>query len=258
MADMRALVVGNWKMELSHKSSIEVCSAMKKMLSGKELAVQLVVCPSFPSLSVISELAEGTPLEVGAQNVHQEERGAYTGNVSVSQLRDFVSWCIVGHSEVRRSQGDSDLLVAQKANLLLTHGIYPIICIGESEEDHTMGRAIEVLSLELDVLLSSLDRVALLKAVIAYEPMWAIGTGVLPDPNEVYEVMLLIRKKIAERFDADLAERVRILYGGSVQADTVARYISGPGADGVLVGGASIHPRDFLGIADNVAAAYAR
>lgn len=256
--DKTPLVVGNWKMELSHKSAVEVFSSMKKMMRGKEYGIEIVVCPSYPSLAAIAAEASGSGISVGAQNIYHEERGAYTGKVSVVQIREFVSWCIVGHSEVRQHEGDSDLLVVQKAKILLQHGIIPIVCIGESQEDHSTANTITTISSQIDILLSALDRVSLLKTAIAYEPMWAIGTGVLPDPNEVCEVVLLIRKKIAEKFDIELADRVRILYGGSVTADTVQHYISGPGADGVLVGGSSIHPRDFLAIADTVDVAYAR
>ncbi len=256
--DKIPLVVGNWKMELSHKSAVEVFSAMEKMMRGKEYGVEIVVCPSYPSLSAIAAQSKGENIAIGAQNIYHEERGAHTGKVSVVQIRGFVSWCIIGHSEVRAHEGDSDLLITQKANMLLQHGIIPIICIGESEADHAAGNTITTISAQIDVLLSALDRVSLLKTAIAYEPIWAIGTGVLPDPNDVCEVVLLIRKKIAEKFDTELAERVRILYGGSVTADTVQQYISGPGADGVLVGGSSIHPRDFLAIVDTVDAVYAR
>ncbi len=255
--DKVPLVVGNWKMELSHKSAVEVFSAMKKMMTLKEYPVEMVVCPSYPSLAAIASESKASGIAVGAQNMYHEERGAYTGKVSVVQIREFVSWCIIGHSEVRAAEGDSDLLITQKAKLLLQHGITPIICIGESEADHSAAHTITIISLQIDVLLSSLDRVSLLKTPIAYEPIWAIGTGVLPDPNEVCEVVLLIRKKIAEKFDTELAERVRIIYGGSVTAENVQQYISGPGADGVLVGGASVHPRDFLAIAENVGNAYA-
>lgn len=251
------LVVGNWKMELSHKSAIEVHSALNKMMHETSYPVDVVICPSFPSLAAVSAGSKDTALQIGAQNVHHEEKGAYTGSVSVSSLREFITWCIVGHSEVRSSQGDSDELIASKAKLLLSHGIRPIVCIGETKEQHDAGETISVISDQLDVLLSSLDRVALLKTIIAYEPIWAIGTGMLPDPNEVYEALLLVRKRIVERFDIELADRVHLLYGGSVQADTVSSYIGGPGADGVLVGGASVHPRDFIDIISRVATKYA-
>lgn len=255
--DKLPLIVGNWKMELSHKSAVEVASTMKKMVQGTTVTSDVVICPSFPSIAAIAELLKGTALQVGAQNVHHEDKGPYTGSVSVSSLREFITWCIVGHSEVREAHGDNDLLVAHKANMLLSHGIRPIICIGETKSQHDSGETISVISSQIDVFLSTLDRVSLMKTAIAYEPIWAIGTGVLPNPDEVYEVLLLIRKRIAERFDIELADRVHLLYGGSVGADTIGPYIAGPGADGVLVGGASIHPRDFLDIVSRVASSYA-
>lgn len=254
--DKRALVVGNWKMELSHKSAVEVCSSIQKLAQDKQWNADVVVCPSYPSIATIATALKGSNIFVGAQNVHHEEKGAYTGGVSVSSLRDFVSWCIVGHSEVRQSQLDTDQLVAHKAKLLLTHGIRPVICIGETHQQHEEGQTITAISSQLDILLSSLDRVALMKSAIAYEPIWAIGSGDLPDPNEVYEVLLFIRKRIVEKFDMELAERVVLLYGGSVRADVVSSYVSGPGADGVLVGGASVHPRDFIDIVQKVSDTY--
>lgn len=251
------IVVGNWKMELSHKSAIEVVSAIKKMIQEKSYPVDIVVCPSFPSLEAVRAVVQGSSISVGAQNVHQDEKGAHTGSVSVASLRDFVTTCIVGHSEVRAAEGDTDAVVVQKAKLLLAHGIRPVVCIGETKQQHDAGETISVISTQMDALLSSLDRVSLLKTVIAYEPIWAIGTGVLPDPNEIFEVLLFIRKRIAAHFDIELADRIYLLYGGSVQASNVSAYIAGPGADGVLVGGASIHPRDFIDIISRVSSTYA-
>ena len=255
--DKTPLVIGNWKMELSHKSAIEVASAIKKIVQEKSYPADIVVCPSFPSIAAVYDSMQGTSIAVGAQNVHHEEKGAFTGSVSVASLRDFITWCILGHSEVRRSQLDTDALVAQKAKIVLSHGIRPIVCIGETQEQHDRDETISVISAQLDVLLGLLDRVSLLKTVIVYEPIWAIGTGKLPDPNEVFEVLLFIRKRIAGHFDIELADRVYLLYGGSVQANNVSSYIAGPGADGVLIGGASIHPRDFIDIVSRVSLAYA-
>lgn len=254
----RPLVVGNWKMELSHKGAIEVFGALQKLIADKTIGADMVVCPSYPALAPIAELSKETPVAIGAQNVHEEERGAYTGSVSVAQIRDFASWCIIGHSEVRVHEHDSDELIAQKAKLLLSHGITPIVCIGETKEQFDAGQTGAVIVSQIDSLLAVHDRVSLVKMVIAYEPIWAIGTGEMPDPNEVYEVMLMIRKRIAGAFDMELADRMRLLYGGSVKADTVTQYVSGSGADGVLVGGASVHPRDFFEITMNVATSYAR
>ncbi len=254
--DKTPLIVGNWKMELSHKASLEVFASLQKIMSESSHAADVVVCPSFPSLDAIARAAKETDIAVGAQNIHHEEKGAYTGSVSINQVREFISWCILGHSEARNAYGDSDVRIMQKAKMLLAHGIRPIVCIGETKDQYDSGETISVISAQLDVLLSMLDRVSLLRTVIAYEPVWAIGTGEMPDVNTVYEVLLLIRKRVAERFDVELADRMYLLYGGSVKPDTVAPYIAGPGADGVLVGGASTHPRDFAEIVSQVARAY--
>lgn len=256
--DKRPVVIGNWKMELSHKSALEVFSALEKMMKEKEFLVDVAVCPSFPALHAISELAKNTAITIGAQNIHEEDRGAYTGSVSVSQVKDFVSWCIVGHSEVRAREHDTNEQIAQKTIVLLKHGITPVVCVGESLEQHQSEETMQVLLEQIDSLISRLDRVSVLKTVIAYEPIWAIGSGEMPDSNSVYEVMLLIRKCISQQFDPELADRVRLLYGGSVKSDNVGQYVEGSGADGVLVGGASIHPRDFFAIISQVAAHYAR
>ncbi len=255
--DKIPLIVGNWKMELSHKASLEVFQSIQKIMDTSLQKAEVVICPSFPSLDAIHRLAKESNIAIGAQNIHHEEKGAFTGGVSINQVREFISWCILGHSEVRAMYGDSDVKIMQKTKILLSHGIRPIVCIGETKQQYDDGETITVISAQLDVLLSMLDRVSLMRTVIAYEPIWAIGSGQLPDVNNVYEVLLLIRKRVAERFDGELAERMCLLYGGSVKGDNVAPYISGPGADGVLVGGASIHPRDFTEIISHVAAAYA-
>lgn len=252
----RPLVVGNWKMELSYKSTVEVFSAFMKLVHGKEFIADIVVCPSFPSLSAIADLASGTSVTIGAQNVHEEEKGAYTGSVPVGQIREFASSCIVGHSEVRAREHDTNEMIVQKTQLLLTHGLTPIVCIGETQDQKQSDETLSVLLSQVDSLLMKLDRVSMLKTVIAYEPIWAIGTGELPDANSVYEIMLSIRKRITHAFDADLAGRVRLLYGGSVKGENVGQYVAGAGADGVLVGGASVHPRDFLEIITQVSAHY--
>jgi triosephosphate isomerase len=256
--DKRPVVIGNWKMELSHKGAVEVFSAFVKMMDTKEFPVDIAVCPSYPELPAISELAKDTAITIGAQNIHEEDKGAYTGSVSVSQIREFVSWCIVGHSEVRAREHDTNEQITQKTKLLLSHGITPVVCIGETQEQREQEQTMQVLFGQIDSLLENLDRVSLMKTVIAYEPIWAIGSGELPEPNSVYEVMLSIRKRISQKHDTELADRVRLLYGGSVNAGNVGQYVSEAGADGVLVGGASVHPRDFFAIVSNVAQQYAQ
>lgn len=250
------LIVGNWKMELSHKASLALAKSLKESLKGKIAKSEVVFCPSFPSLSAIADLLQGEKIELGAQNIDIEERGANTGQVSVLQISSFVSWCIVGHSETRAFSGESDSTVVQKANLLLRHGLKPIICIGESQQEKDDGDTVEKITHQIEVIIKDIPRVSLLKTVIAYEPIWAIGSGVTPEPDEVSEIVLLIRKILASRFDNQIAERVRILYGGSVKPENAGHYVGGPYADGALVGGASIHAGQFASIIKNIEAVY--
>ncbi|MEX1112095.1 MAG: triose-phosphate isomerase [Candidatus Andersenbacteria bacterium] len=246
------LVVGNWKMELSHKAATDILNSMKKMMNGSKFETQVVVCPSYPQLPQAAAILKASSLEVGAQNIHYEDRGAFTGQVSIAQIRDFITWSIVGHSEVRTYIGDDDEMVVHKAQMLFNNGITPIVCIGETAQERDAEQTVEKVTRQIQTLLASIPRTSFTKLVIAYEPIWAIGTGVTPEPIQVAEVLLLMRKLIAGRFDEAAANRVRILYGGSVTADNIGSYMAEPGVDGVLVGGASIHPRDFLSIIEAV------
>jgi triosephosphate isomerase len=259
MIQRRPLIVGNWKMELSHKAALEVAMSLQKLTRSRDIVCDVVVCPSFPSLSEVSSIfARSGRIAVGAQNIHWEEKGAWTGEVSVIQITGMASYCIVGHSERRELTGENDEEVIQKALLLMRHGLTPIICIGESLEEKKSGRAIEKITSQAEKLFSVLNRVALTKVVIAYEPIWAISshntTGREPDPRDVAEVALLLRKIATSYFDQEAADRLRILYGGRVRPDNTAAFMSEPGIDGVLVGGASLHPMQFVEIIEQVQA----
>lgn len=244
------LVVGNWKMELSHKAELEVARAVGSLM--KNVATDktaVVVCPSYVSLMAISELLKrSSKIEIGAQNVHWEEKGAWTGQVSVKQISSYIDWCIVGHSEQRALTGESDDVVQRKALLLIQYGVTPIVCIGENREEYDADKTVERITEQTRVVLNKATRTVLTKMVVAYEPIWAIGTGEMPDPDDVAGVVLLIRKTVAERFGNEAAQRLRILYGGSVKADNVEQYVNQPGIDGVLVGGASVQPMKFVQI----------
>lgn len=251
--DRKSVIAGNWKMEVSHKGAIELSRALNKLLEKEEGGPEVVVCPSFTSLPAVSEaFSKESGVNIGAQNVHWEERGAFTGEVSVSQLTPFASWCIVGHSERRALAYETEEQVVAKVMLLLKHGITPIVCIGESREEREADQTITKITTQMETLLSKITRVGLTKLVIAYEPIWAISannpTGEMPDPNDVAGIALLIRKLIATRFDQEAAQRVRVLYGGSVKPNTVEPFMQEPGIDGALVGGASVHPMDFVEI----------
>ncbi len=248
----RPVVIGNWKMELSYKGSIEAASAIKKLLTTESKDVDVVVCPSFPVIADIKNvLQQSEKVQVGAQHVHWEEKGAWTGQVSAVQLASLVQWCIVGHSEVRELTGQTDEHVQLAAQLLLKHGITPIICIGETLEERQADQTMTKITAQVHGIVSKATRLALTTMVIVYEPIWAIsaaGTGQTPAPEDVAGIIVLIRKLVAERFGNEGAQRLRILYGGSVNPANIQPIVSEPGVDGVLVGGASLHPMDFVEI----------
>jgi triosephosphate isomerase (TIM) len=246
------VVVGNWKMELSHKGELELARALKRLLRLGGAAIDIVVCPSHPSLSAVWEVfRKDESVSVGAQNIHWDERGPQTGMVSVLQIAPFARWCIIGHSEIRAITGEDDDAVQQEMSLLLRHGLVPIVCIGESWAERESDKTIERVTAQMKILLNKLTRTMLAKIVVTYEPIWAISTQGpqrLPDPADVAGTMLLLRKLAAERFGGAAAERLRILYGGSVSPDNAAAFAREPGVDGVLVGSASLHPRKFADI----------
>lgn len=251
------MVIANWKMELSNKASVEAAIAIKKLLKDTKVDVDIVLCPAYPALAdVQAVIAQSDKLQLGAQNVHWEEKGPYTGEVAVMQLLPFAQWCIVGHSEQRALTGESDEVVQQKTDLLLRHGITPIICIGETLEERQADQTVEKITRQMLVLLSKATRVALMKMVIAYEPIWAIGTAQTPEPDDVASNMLLMRKLASERFGNDVGQRLRLVYGGSVTPKTIGPIVAEPGIDGALVGGASLHPMDFVEIIKAVQAAH--
>lgn len=251
------LIVGNWKMELSYKGEIEMVRSLKSLLKSVPITSEIVIFPSYPSLPVLHEqLGASDKLQLGAQAIHWEEKGAFTGQVSITQITPWVKWVIVGHSEHRALLNLTDEAVVYQAQLVLKHGLTPIICIGETAEEREQDQIIARLTAQVASLLQKITRTSLPKVVIAYEPLWAIGTGSTPDPNDIAATMLLIRKLISERFDQNLSERIRLIYGGSVTPDNVGSFMGEPGINGVLVGGASVHPMHFVEIIKTVQEKY--
>jgi triosephosphate isomerase len=247
--ERKPLVAANWKMQLSHKGEIEAMKGLKKLLLNSSLNIDVVVCPSYPSLPALSTLvAKSGKIQLGAQNVHWQDKGAFTGEVSVNQIAPFVKWSIVGHSEQRALTGMTDEHVLQQAQILLSHSITPIACIGETAEERESNMTVSKVTTQARTIFQGLTLTSLSKLVIAYEPIWAVGTDVQPSSDEVSGIMLLIRKLAAEQFDNEAAERLRIIYGGSVDSHDVKSYMSEPGVDGVLVGGASVRPIEFFNI----------
>lgn len=255
--ERKSLVVGNWKMELSHKGELEVVKTLKKLCKGNSWSdIEVVICPSYPALGYVAdELGKEKKIEVGAQHVHWEESGAWTGSVSVSQIAPFVQWCIVGHSEQRKLTGMKEELVGKTVASLLANGIKPVVCIGETIEQKEADQTIEVVSRQMKELLRFVNRTMLPKLTVAYEPIWAISANnpnEPPDPTETAGIMLLLRKLASTEYGNEAAERMKVLYGGSVKPSNVEKYVVEPGVDGVLVGSASLHPRDFIEIVNKV------
>jgi triosephosphate isomerase len=243
------LVIGNWKMELSYKGEIELARSLMSSLREMSEQIDIVVCPSYPSLESISELLRGARVGIGAQHIHWEEKGAWTGAVSVLHVAELVSWALVGHSEQRQLTGETETEIQKQIELCLKHGLMPVVCIGETAEERQQDQTVAKLSAQVESVMQQISRTSLSRLVIAYEPIWAIGTGVTPDAVDVAGAMLLIRKLVAERFDQEAAQRLRVIYGGSVTERNCVSLLTEPGVDGVLVGGASVRPIEFVAIA---------
>ena len=248
------LVVGNWKMNGDRVRN----QALLDDVAGRSPArVECAVCVPFPYLAQAQEALAGSPVALGAQDVSEFTEGAYTGEVSAGMLRDFAChYAIVGHSERRTLFGEDDATVARKAAAALRAGLVPIVCVGESLEEREAGRAEAVLQRQLDALAPHLASDMLGRLVLAYEPVWAIGTGRAASPEQVQAVLGFIRQWLRER--ADDADEVRILYGGSVKPDTALELFALPDSDGGLIGGASLVADQFIEICEAAAIASQR
>lgn len=241
------IVAANWKM---HKTISEARSYLERLvgLVGSDPRVELVVLPPFTALSEAARIVAGTPVGLGAQNAHPEPAGAYTGEVSVAQVADLgARYVLCGHSERRRLFGEGDAAVAAKVRAAMDHGVTPILCVGETWDERRAGRAWAVVERQLWEALGGLEGDPG-RVVIAYEPVWAIGTGVAAQPADAQEMAARIRDWLRAHF-GPRAEEIRIQYGGSVKPDNAREFLSLPDVDGALVGGASLDPDAFWAIA---------
>ncbi len=249
MSQRTPLMVGNWKMHRDHLESIQLLQRLAYHLTEEDTEGQeVVVCPPFTALRSLQTLIQSDRMAVrlGAQDCHPEAEGAYTGDVSVAMLaRLDVAYVVVGHSERRLHHGEDDVLVARKASAALAGGLRPIICVGEGEAAREGGQAEEVV---LGQLRGSLDGIAPETdedIVVAYEPVWAIGTGRTATPGDAQDMASAIRLALAERFGGERASGIRVLYGGSVKPANIRSLMQLEDVDGVLVGGASLSAEDF-------------
>jgi triosephosphate isomerase len=241
------ILAANWKMHKDVPESVAFAEAFLPLVADAE-GVEIVLAPPFTALASLGQAIRGSAVKLAAQNVHPEPKGAFTGEVSASMLVDLgCAYAIVGHSERRALFAESDEFVARKAAALLAHGVRPIVCVGETLEQREAGRTFDVIETQLEGSLALVPHARAEEIVIAYEPVWAIGTGRTATPELAQEVHAFIRERLAKRF-GDAAARVRIQYGGSVKPDNVYALMAQPDIDGALVGGASLEPDSFARI----------
>jgi triosephosphate isomerase len=245
----KKIVAANWKMNMTQAES---AAFVKSVLLdvGEITDVEVVIIPPFTAIAKVMEaLGSSQNIKVGAQNMHWEPNGAFTGEISAALLRDlFVRYVVVGHSERRRLFGETDEIVNQKARAAHEATLRPIVCIGETLEQRDKGNVDKILSIQLRGSLGGLDEKELQETVIAYEPVWAIGTGRNATPEQAQEAHAFIRHTLRQMSDETTAERIRIQYGGSVKPENARALMSQPDIDGALVGGASLEPRSFAQI----------
>ena len=213
--------------------------------------VEVVLCPPSISLTEVAGVVKATNIKVGAQNMHHEDEGAFTGEISPLMIQGLCSYVILGHSERRRDFGETDDLVSRKANKALSYKLRPIICVGEGLEERKEGRAEEVVSRSLAGSLAGIKSPN--RIVVAYEPIWAIGAGEAATGEQAQEMCQLVRRQLADLFGEGAAERVSVLYGGSVSPDNIEKFVSQPDIDGALVGGASLSSDQFVEIVRSTA-----
>jgi triosephosphate isomerase len=246
------IVAGNWKMNTSAQTARELAEAIRGGGLDAITGVEKVLCPPFVYLPLVAEIAARSSLRVGAQDLHWEEKGAFTGEVSASMLRDFASHVIIGHSERRAYFGETDETVNRKLRAALYQGLVPIVCVGETGAEREAGQTLDVLRRQVRGALEGVDLAG--TAVIAYEPVWAIGTGVAATAGDAQEACSFIRSELGALDGTSIAEDVRILYGGSVTPANIAEFVSQPDVDGGLVGGASLVAASFIEMVRNLAA----
>ncbi len=245
----RKIIAGNWKMNKTVHETADLVNALKERLKAFRDEVDIVVCPPYASLVIAGELLSSSSIRLGAQNISQYDDGAYTGEVSAKMLLACgCRYVIVGHSERRQYFHETDDLVNLKARKALTSGLVPIICVGETLEEREKGVTDLVITAQIKGVLQGITAEELQKLVIAYEPVWAIGTGKNATPGQANEVHRLIRKLVGQLYSWASAEKLQILYGGSMNPQNAASLLSQPEIDGGLIGGASLKPESFVPI----------
>ena len=245
MDHRRPLIAGNWKMFKTGPEAVETADRLVNLLSTT-IDVDVMIAPPFTALALVSELLKKTPISLGAQNLFWEAEGAYTGEISASMLVSTgCRYVIVGHSERRQYFGETDETVNQKIKAAVTNDLIPVMCIGESEIERESKETFSVLDRQVQKGLKGFSANEMETLVMAYEPVWAIGTGKTATADQAQEVHLFLREMLEKKFGNNLAKSIRILYGGSVKPDNITELMTMPDIDGALIGGASLEPETF-------------
>lgn len=245
----KKVIAGNWKMYKTLEESADLLSALKPLAASLPPSVEVIVCPPFTSLAIAASLLKGSNIKLGAQNMSEHDEGAYTGEISWKMLKSAgCEYVILGHSERRQYFGETNEIINQKAKKAIAHALKPIICVGEKLEERESGVTEKVISIQVQGVLAGISSDELKHVIIAYEPVWAIGTGKTATPQQAQEVHLSIRKLIGQMYSWNVAEGMIIQYGGSVKPDNAADLLAQNDIDGALVGGACLKADSFSSI----------
>jgi len=254
----KPLIAANWKMQLSQPESIAAATKLSGGLKNLSGQIELVLCPSFTALGAVGDIIRTGPIKLGTQDMFWADRGAYTGEISPLDLTDLnVEYVIIGHSERRQNLGETDAMVASKLRSAISHGLTPILCVGESAAERDQGQQEQVIGRQLLTVFEKMTTISH-SIYIAYEPIWAIGTGQPADPTLAETMRQFIEQTLIDQYSAKLvADQVRVIYGGSVDAKNVTNYIKPGGFHGALIGTASLKPEPFITLINKVEERYA-
>jgi triosephosphate isomerase len=253
----KPIIAGNWKLNKTIKEAVELVTLLKRNIRDAS-SVDVVICPPFTALSDLSEILMDTDIRLGAQNLYWEDKGAFTGEVSGALIKDAgASYVLIGHSERRQFFHETHQTVNRKIKAALKNGLIPIVCVGEMLAEREKEETFAVLEAQLEGAFAGRTSQDMTTVILAYEPVWAIGTGKVALPAQAQEAHAFIRKWIKNRFDQEIASKLRIQYGGSVKPDNIAELMREEDIDGALVGGASLEAQSFTDIVKNTCAALA-
>ena len=252
MSERTLFIAGNWKMNKTATEAAEILSELKGKVAEFEGKIKIAVCPTFTALDRAVKIVSGSNIKIGAQDISEHDSGAYTGEISSSMLLDLgVQYVIIGHSERRQYHGETNEQVSKKAKVVLNAGLLPIVCLGETLEERETDKTSKVITTQIEGSLAGLTADEIIKTTIAYEPIWAIGTGKTASPAQAQEVHALIRKLLTNAYGVEVAEKVIVQYGGSVKPGNSAELMGQTDIDGALVGGASLEADVFAELIAN-------